>query len=259
MPALIGWFVSSITAFFCFEGPLNVYLTELEKNLYLIWEYISPSQSLPSSISADKTYHVSISNIPTASFGFSNKLVKCGTQLGKYMACCLLYKGDVVPKDVNAAVSAMKSRNSIQFVDWFPTVFKVGINNQPPMVMSGRDLANVQQAICILDNSTVIVEAWTLLDHRLTSCMPRRHFYIGILRKTWEFSEARGDLAAFKKDYKVNFVACELYLRQLLYKKKYTCSLNKFLRDSWMSDTKSHYIHSLKGLDFEGLYYLSFL
>ncbi|KAB1276002.1 Tubulin alpha chain-like 3 [Camelus dromedarius] len=67
--------------------------------------------------------------------------------------------GDVVPKDVNAAVSAMKSRNSIQFVDWFPTVFKVGINNQPPMVMSGRDLANVQQAICILDNSTVIVEA----------------------------------------------------------------------------------------------------
>ncbi|EPY85072.1 tubulin, alpha 1-like protein [Camelus ferus] len=75
------------------------------------------------------------------------------------MACCLLYKGDVVPKDVNAAVSAMKSRNSIQFVDWFPTVFKVGINNQPPMVMSGRDLANVQQAICILDNSTVIVEA----------------------------------------------------------------------------------------------------
>ncbi|GKD99686.1 alpha tubulin [Tanacetum coccineum] len=28
---------------------------------------------------------------------------------GKYMACCLMYRGDVVPKDVNPAVSTIKS------------------------------------------------------------------------------------------------------------------------------------------------------
>ena len=29
-------------------------------------------------------------------------MVKCDPRQGKYMACALLYRGDVVPKDVNA-------------------------------------------------------------------------------------------------------------------------------------------------------------
>ena len=50
------------------------------------------------------------------------------------MACCMLYRGDVVPKDVNSAISNVKQQKSIQFVDWCPTGFKVGINYQPPTV-----------------------------------------------------------------------------------------------------------------------------
>ena len=45
--------------------------------------------------------------------------------LGKYMACCMLYRGDVVPKDVNAAIATIKTKRTIQFVDWCPTGFKV--------------------------------------------------------------------------------------------------------------------------------------
>ena len=39
--------------------------------------------------------------------------------------------GDVVPKDVNAAVATIKTKRTIQFVDWCPTGFKCGINYQP--------------------------------------------------------------------------------------------------------------------------------
>ena len=46
---------------------------------------------------------------------------------GKYMACCMLYRGDVVPKDVNAAIANIKTKRTIQFVDWCPTGFKVCI------------------------------------------------------------------------------------------------------------------------------------
>ena len=42
------------------------------------------------------------------------------------MACCLLYRGDVVPKDVNASIATIKTKRTIQFVDWCPTGFKVG-------------------------------------------------------------------------------------------------------------------------------------
>ena len=41
------------------------------------------------------------------------------------MACCMLYRGDVVSKDVNAAIATIKSKRSVQFVDWCPTGFKV--------------------------------------------------------------------------------------------------------------------------------------
>lgn len=41
------------------------------------------------------------------------------------MAVCLLYRGDVVPKDVNAAIASIKTKRTIQFVDWCPTGFKV--------------------------------------------------------------------------------------------------------------------------------------
>jgi len=52
-------------------------------------------------------------------------MVKCDPATGKYMAICLLYRGDVVPKDVNAAIAAIKAAKTVQFVEWCPTGFKV--------------------------------------------------------------------------------------------------------------------------------------
>ncbi|KAJ1387109.1 Tubulin/FtsZ, C-terminal [Sesbania bispinosa] len=47
-------------------------------------------------------------------------MAKCGSCHGKYMACCLMYRGDVVPKDVNAVVATIKTKRTIQFVDRCP-------------------------------------------------------------------------------------------------------------------------------------------
>ncbi len=79
-------------------------------------------------ISAEKAYHekMAVDEITKACFEPSNQMVKCDPRKGKYMAVCLLYRGDVVPKDVNAAIAAIKINKSIQFVDWCPTGFKAG-------------------------------------------------------------------------------------------------------------------------------------
>lgn len=89
---------------------------------------------------AEKAYHeqLSVAEMTTACFDPSNQMVKCDPRQGKYMACCLLYRGDVVPKDVNAAIAMIKSKRVIQFVDWCPTGFKVGINYQPPTTVPGN-------------------------------------------------------------------------------------------------------------------------
>jgi tubulin alpha len=59
-------------------------------------------------------------------------MVKCDPRHGKYMACCLLYRGDVVPKDCSAAIAQIKTKRTIQFVDWCPTGFKVHLCAQIP-------------------------------------------------------------------------------------------------------------------------------
>ena len=92
------------------------------------------------------------------------------------MAVCLLYRGDVVPKDVNAAIASIKTQKTIQFVDWCPTGFKVGINYQPPTVVPGGDLAKVQRAVCCLSNTTAIMEAWARLDHKFDLMYAKRAF-----------------------------------------------------------------------------------
>ena len=78
-------------------------------------------------ISAEKAYHeqLSVAEITNACFEPANQMVKCDPRHGKYMACCLLFRGDVVPKDVNAAIATIKTKRTIQFVDWCPTGFKV--------------------------------------------------------------------------------------------------------------------------------------
>ena len=85
-------------------------------------------------ISAELTYHeqLSVAEITNYVFEPAAMYTKCDPCHGKYMACCLMYRGDVVPKDVVASVATIKTKRTIQFVDWLPTGFKCGINYQTP-------------------------------------------------------------------------------------------------------------------------------
>ena len=101
-------------------------------------------------------------------FEHTNQMVKCDPRHGKHMACCMPYRGDVVPKDMNAAIATIKTKRTIQSVDWCPTEFEVGIDYQPPTVVPGGNLAKVQRAVCMLSNTAAIAEAWARLDHSST-------------------------------------------------------------------------------------------
>ena len=175
-------------------------------------------------LSAEKAYHeqLSVAEITSACFEPNNQMVKviilsfvfslstqiigtffflnfqCDPRKGKYMAVCLLYRGDVVPKDVNAAIASMKSKRTIQFVDWCPTGFKVpyyshthkrpksliacwffnkvGINYQAPTIVPGGDLAAMQRSVCMISNTTAIVEAWGRLNHKFDLLYTKRAF-----------------------------------------------------------------------------------
>ncbi|MGH0178105.1 UNVERIFIED_CONTAM: hypothetical protein FKN15_007885 [Acipenser sinensis] len=211
---LIAQIVSSTTASLRFNGAMNVDLTEFQTNLVPYPRIHFPLVTYAPIISTEKAYHeqLSVPEITNACFEPSNQMVKCDPRCGKYMACCLLYRGDVVPKDINAAIAKIKTLRSIQFVDWCPTGFKVGINYQPPTVVPGGDLAKVQRAVCLLSNTKAIAEAWSRLDHKFDLMFAKRafvHWYVGEGMEEGGFLEAREDMAALEKDYEVGADAAD--------------------------------------------------
>ena len=124
---LIAQIISSITASLRFSGALNVDLTEFQTNLVPYPRIHFPLATYGPMISADRARHESfhVDQLTSDCFEVENQMVKCDTRRGKYMAICLLYRGDVVPKDVNAAIANIKMNKKISFVDWCPTGFKV--------------------------------------------------------------------------------------------------------------------------------------
>merc|ERR1712141_165257 len=203
---LIAQIISSITASLRFDGALNVDLNEFQTNLVPYPRIHYPLATYQPIMSAEKAMHEksTVEEITKACFEAENQMVKCDPREGKYMAICLLYRGDVVPKDVNAAIASIKNSKTVQFVDWCPTGFKVGINYQPPTVVPGGDLSKTSRACCCLSNSTVISKAWARLDHKFDLMYAKRafvHWYVGEGMEEGEFSEAREDLAALEKDY----------------------------------------------------------
>ncbi|KAM3176680.1 Tubulin alpha-1D chain [Hymenolepis weldensis] len=203
---IIAQVCSSLTSSLRFDGALNVDMTEFQTNLVPYPRIHFPLVTYAPTVSAEKAYHeqLTVPELTNACFEPANQMVKCDPRHGKYMACCLLYRGDVAPKEINASIASIKSKRTIQFVDWCPTGFKVGINYQPPTVVPGGDLAKVQRALCMISNTTAIAEAWARLDHKFDLMYAKRsfvHWYVGEGMEEGEFAEAREDLAALEKDY----------------------------------------------------------
>ena len=203
---LIAQVVSSVTASLRFDGSLNVDLNEFQTNLVPYPRIHFPLVSYAPILSKSKASHESnsVAEITNACFEPNNQMVKCDPRTGKYMASCLLYRGDVVTRDVQTAVAHVKNKKTVQMVDWCPTGFKIGICYEPPTATPSSQLAKIDRAVCMLSNTTAIADAWKRIDKKFDLMYSKRafvHWYVGEGMEEGEFTEAREDLAALERDY----------------------------------------------------------
>ncbi|XP_072399952.1 tubulin alpha chain-like isoform X1 [Diabrotica undecimpunctata] len=204
---LLGQVVSAVTASLRFEGAINVDLAEFTTNLIPYPRIHYPLTTYAPFVPATKAFHeqLSVASLTNSCFEPANQMVKCDPRTGKYISCCLLYRGDVSPTDVNNSITNIKSKRSIQFVDWSPTGFKVGINYMPPVAVPGGDLAKVHRAVTMLSNNTAVKSAWERILRKFNLMLAKRafiHHYVGEGMEEEEFRDAKEDVKCLIMDYK---------------------------------------------------------
>ncbi|XP_050594641.1 tubulin alpha chain-like [Bombus affinis] len=204
---LMAQVVSSITASMRFEGAINLSLEELQTNLVPYHRIHFTLATYAPLISPRKAMHSEITTqqITYSCFEPSNQMVSCDPRVGAYTSCCLLYRGDVAPNDVNRTIGSLKGAKSIRFVTWSPTGFKVGINYQPTTTVPGGDLAKSRRTVAMASNNTAIRYRWSMLARKFDLMFQKRafvHHYVGEGMEEDSFGEACDNVITLIDDYK---------------------------------------------------------
>ncbi|KFB44613.1 AGAP002770-PA-like protein [Anopheles sinensis] len=203
---LVAQAVSCITASLRFTGAINVDLLEFQTNLVpfprIHYPLVTYAPLVPGATARHE--HSSTSQLTQQCFEPTNQLVKCDPRTGRYMSCCLLYRGEVSPIEINRSLQELRRNRSVRFVDWCPTGFKIGINYQPPIAVPGSDLARTDQALCVLSNNTAVKSAWSRVAGKYQQLYERRaflHHYLDEGIEEPDLAEALENIRTLISDY----------------------------------------------------------
>merc|ERR1712241_584896 len=101
----------------------------------------------------------------------------------KYMAISLNYRGTIRSKAANETVQKIKKANKVSFVEWMPTGFKIGLNEQPATKMEGDALAYASNNSVMIGNNIAINRVFSdRLSKKYDMMYSQRayvHWYVG--------------------------------------------------------------------------------
>merc|ERR1712008_250808 len=119
-------------------------------------------------------------------------------------ACALMYRGEILPKDVTAATRTSIARRDIRFVDWCPSCIKCGINYHSAPAVPGWPIPRAKRSVVLLGSNTCIGECFSVAARRFDKLYSQRAFVHNFTSEGMdegEFGEARENIATLEKDY----------------------------------------------------------
>lgn len=206
--ARVAQVISSATVSLRFPGSLNVDLADYSTNLVPKRRLHFPVMTYAPVVSPDDARHQqqqSVTDMTTACFDPSAQMATYNAENGKYMPCCLLYRGDVTTSEISKATNTLTNLSNIHFVEWCPKRYKIGINGNRPSVMNGKFHDKLPRSICVLANTTAFKDTWTQLGDKFKKMYNKRafvHWYTGEGLEESEFDDALESLDQLISDYK---------------------------------------------------------
>jgi tubulin alpha len=201
--SLIAQIVSSITASPRYgDDSLSDLATNLVPQPHMHFPLVAYAPNMPP---GHVTFEeVSVANITSACFEHDNWMMDLGQENQKYMACYMLYQGNVQQSDVDRNIDTMMRNRNIQVVDWSPAWLKSSFNPQPPRVLPGSYLPTVPRAACLLASTAGMAEAWSRLNKCFCVAYGRKafvHHYVGAGMQDTEFTKAKDAVSRLETDY----------------------------------------------------------
>lgn len=201
---LIAQVASSLTANIRFNGLTNNSLGEIAQNIvpYPKIPFALPSYSPLIGVQKLFHEHPSVSGITEALFDPTNIMAKCDYTQNKVISCCIMFRGDALLYDINAAINSIKTQRELKFVDYIHTGIKTSLINEPPVASTDGDLVEVMRTGMMLMNSGAIDIYFKEIRRKFQKLYEKKaflHWYDSMIQS--QFYEGSENLTALMHDY----------------------------------------------------------
>lgn len=203
---LMTIFISCLSCSIRYEGALSGDITQLQTNLVPFPRIHFPICTYAPILSNERIVHDALTTLQLTRevFKSNRHFVKLAYDTGELMSCALIYRGLITPKEVNDSLRRVKS-DSLKFVDWCPTGFKVSINQQPPTMLPQSEIGITDRFVCMIANSTAITSVFDRMSYKCSLLYRKRsfvHWYVGEGLEEGEFAESIENIRSLATDYK---------------------------------------------------------